>query len=72
MHVAAGRKRNRLERNMKMETAYHAALVPHQKNPPRLIDLLIPEDGPATRRRQSWQEMKAHLILGLGGPKTEA
>jgi len=56
---------------MMMETAFFAAMAPHQKTPPKLKDLLIPDDAPAKRRRQSWQELKANLMLATGPGKPE-
>lgn len=53
---------------MMMETAWLAALAPHQKKPTPLKDLMIPEDAKPRRRRQSWQEIKAGLVLALGAP----
>lgn len=67
-HFAAARKRARIERNTMMETAYLAAIVPHQKNPPKLKDLLLDVDE-KPRRKQSPAEIKAMLMLALGGPK---
>ena len=61
-HFAAARKRRRADRNMMMETAYYAALVPHMKTVPKLKELMLPDDD-APRRRQSWQEIKAALML---------
>lgn len=65
-HFAAARKRYIVDRNMMMETAFRAAIAPHQKTPPTLKDLLIPEDAAVKPRRQSWQEIKANLMLALG------
>lgn len=63
-HFSAYRKRHRVERNMLMETSFRAALAPHMKTTPKLRDLLIPDEE-APRRRQSWQEMKAALMLAI-------
>tara|TARA_R110000868_G_scaffold17418_1_gene76546 strand:+ start:790 stop:1086 length:297 start_codon:yes stop_codon:yes gene_type:complete len=68
-HFAAYRKRHRVERNMLMETSFYAAIVPHMKKTPKLRDFLIPDDE-APKRRQSWQEMKAALMLAIP-PKKE-
>lgn len=67
-HFAAARKRYRVERNMLMETAYIAAALPHQKNPPKLKDLLIDVDD-RPRRKKTPAEMMASLMLALGAPK---
>lgn len=64
-HFAAATKRIRDERNRMMETAYLAAFAPHQKKPPALKDLLLPDDTP--RRRQTPQEIRAALVMALGG-----
>lgn len=48
-----------------METAYLAAFAPHQKKPPALKDLLLPDDTP--RRRQTPEEIRAALVMALGG-----
>jgi len=63
-HFAAHRKRHRIERNTLMETAFHAAIAPHMKKTPKLADLLIPDED-APKRQQSWQEMKAALMLAI-------
>lgn len=42
---------------MMMETAYYAAIVPHQKKPTKLERLLISLDDPKTRAIQSSDEM---------------
>ena len=44
---------------MMMETAYLAAMAPHQKRPPKLEKLLIPEGEPRGRRRQTKEETMA-------------
>lgn len=68
MHFAAARKRYRVERNMMMETAYLAAIVPQHKKPPKLKDLMVDVDE-KPRRKQTAMEIKAALMLALGGPK---
>lgn len=70
-HFAAARKRYIVDRNMMIETAFRAAIAPHQTPSPTLKDLLISEDDKPAKARQSWQEIKAHLILALGGPSKE-
>lgn len=56
-HFAAARRRFRLERNTMMETAYLAAIVPHQKKPTKLERLLVPLDDPKPKVPQSVDEM---------------
>jgi hypothetical protein len=67
-HFAAYRKRHRVERNMLMETSFYAAIAPHMKKTPKLRDFLILDDE--APKRQSWQEMKAALMLAIP-PKKE-
>lgn len=50
-----------------MTLAYLVAVIPHQKKPIHLKDLLISDDA-RPKRRQSWQEIKAGLVLALGAP----
>lgn len=42
---------------MMMETAYLAAIVPHQKKPIKLERLLLPLDDPKPRQSQGADEM---------------
>lgn len=50
-----------------MTQAWWTAFWPHLKNPPALHKVLVAEDD-RPKPRQSWQEMKAALVLALGGP----
>lgn len=70
-HLVAARKRKLIDRNIAMEVAFIAAAAPHQKTPVKLKDLLIDVDA-KPRRRQSPEEIKAMLMLALGGPKNGA
>jgi hypothetical protein len=57
----------RREHNARMTQAYWTAVIPNAKRPIQLKDLLVEED-PRPKRRKSWQEIKAALVLALGGP----
>jgi hypothetical protein len=64
-------RRLRHEHNEQMAIAYIAAtLVMATKRPP-LKKYLLPED-PGPKRRKSWQEIKAALMLALGPGKDTA
>lgn len=58
-HFAAARKRYRSERNMMMETAYLASIVPHAKKPIKLDDLLLPADEKPRRKQTPEQRLAA-------------
>lgn len=62
-HFNAARKRLAREHNSRITAAYYGGLIPHMKNAPKLKDLMIPEDAP--RRAQSWQQIKAALMIAL-------
>lgn len=49
-----------------MTQAWWTGRLSGATKPPPLKDLLIPENAPATRRKQSWQEIKANFMLALG------
>lgn len=55
----------RREYNDRVTQAYYTAAIPMMKKPPKLKDLLVPEQG-APRRRKSAQEIKAALMFALG------
>lgn len=63
-HFAASQKRNRYEHNRMMKAAWYSGSVQPLVKPPPLSDMLLPEDA-APKRRQTWQEMKAALMLAM-------
>lgn len=64
-HFAAARKRNRYEHNRLMQAAWFAGSVQPLVKPPRLKDMLLADEDAAPKRRQTWQEMKAALMLAI-------
>jgi hypothetical protein len=68
-HFAASRKRSRVERNMMVEALFTVKSAANSKTPTRLKDLMLDVDE-TPRRRKSVDELKAMLMLALGGPKT--
>lgn len=67
-HFAAARKRARIERNMIVEAHATVLSASNSKTPVKFKDLLIDVDE-KPRRKQSPAEIKAMLMLALGGPK---
>lgn len=58
-HFAAARKRYITDRNMMMETAYLAAIAPHQKKPTPLKDLLMQVDEKPRQKQTQAQRLAA-------------
>jgi len=67
-HFAAARKRGRVERNMMVEALVTVEGAKNSKTPTKLKDLMLDVDE-KPRRKQSPAEIKAMLMLALGGPK---
>jgi hypothetical protein len=63
--AAAGEnERLRAEHNSRVTAAFYGAIVPHQKQPLRLKDLLIPKRK-ARGAKQDWREIKAAFQVAL-------
>lgn len=58
-------RRLRREHNDRMTQAYWTAVIPHQKKPIALKDLLVDIDN-RPKSRKPWQELKAVLMLAIG------
>lgn len=65
--MEGARRRQVREHNLTITAAYLTASLPHQKNPPSLNKLLLPEKAKQRRRRQTPEEMVAILKASLGG-----
>lgn len=63
--MAGARLRHVREHNLTITAAYLTASLPHQKNPPSLNKLLLPEKI-KQRRRQTPEEMNAVMQSLLG------
>lgn len=52
-----------------MTLAFYIAALPNQKKPVPLKDLLVDVDDDRPRRKQSWEEIKAALVVALNPEK---
>lgn len=53
-----------------MQAAWYAGSMQMLKKPPQLKDLLLPDEAP--KRPQTWQEMKAALMLAIPPKETSS